>query len=312
MAWETRKGRTYYYSAEKVGGRTVKRYLGGGQLAAAIAQVDRLDRQHREEEAQIRCRERERLDRAAAQVRDLCRLADAAVALALETAGYYRHHRGEWRRKRRGLTTGSEGGAMPVEVKNGTVNELAVRAALADVPEDARERADLIDRALAGNKKLVVQAVACVRKHPGDLPLQYANAVSSIVERVAGDNPIVREALRQEVQARREELRGEDPTPLEALLVERVLACWMHAADVQRSYDTRFVNGGSTASLALWEKRLESANRQCLAAAKALAQVRRLQLPMLQVNVAAAGGQQVNQLAPVNVGAPPPHREPVG
>jgi hypothetical protein len=39
------------------------------------------------------------------------------------------------------------------------------------------------------------------------------------------------------------------------------------------------------------------------AALVALARVQKLRLPTIQINVATAGGQQVNQVASVNVGA---------
>jgi hypothetical protein len=43
----------------------------------------------------------------------------------------------------------------------------------------------------------------------------------------AGENPITDEAIRRKLAIMRRELAGPAPTPLERLLVERVVACWM-------------------------------------------------------------------------------------
>jgi hypothetical protein len=45
-------------------------------------------------------RELESLREAAKPLDELCELTDLLVAATLVQAGYYRHHRGEWRRKR--------------------------------------------------------------------------------------------------------------------------------------------------------------------------------------------------------------------
>ena len=37
MGWEQRGNATYYYSAERVGGRVVKQYVGTGRVAALTA-----------------------------------------------------------------------------------------------------------------------------------------------------------------------------------------------------------------------------------------------------------------------------------
>ena len=44
MGWDE-DGRQYYYEAERVGGRVVKKYIGGGRVAGLIAQLNGLDRE---------------------------------------------------------------------------------------------------------------------------------------------------------------------------------------------------------------------------------------------------------------------------
>jgi len=59
-----------------------------------------------------------------------------------------------------------------------------------------------------------------------------------------GEHPITEEALRRQLAAMREEVAGEDPSPLEKLLAERVVATWMQvqifdsfcASDLGKAY----------------------------------------------------------------------------
>jgi hypothetical protein len=80
----------------------VREYIGCGPGAEACADLDALDRKKRADEQDAFRAERERLDAVDAATADLCRIADLAVAGAMAAAGYHRHHRGEWRRRRHG------------------------------------------------------------------------------------------------------------------------------------------------------------------------------------------------------------------
>ncbi len=102
----------------------------------------------------------------------------------------------------------------------------------------------------------------------------------------------------------RRELAGPNPTPLEVLLVERIALCWYHVHLCETAVG---LNAGtmSLAQAAYQDKRLNSAHKRYLGAIKALAQVRKLQLPSVQVNI---GEKQVN-IAQVN-GSPGGH--PIG
>lgn len=103
MAWETRqRGGRYYTRSRRVGGRVVREYLGAGPFAEALARGDA--------EARARRHERRAAERAAheedaalvALVDQLSMGTDALMAATLVLAGYHRHHRGEWRRRRAG------------------------------------------------------------------------------------------------------------------------------------------------------------------------------------------------------------------
>jgi len=104
MAWETRGGdssRRYYYTAQKVNGRVEKRYIGSGSLAESIARLEAIDRGQAEEEATARREGEARLDVLDAALAAFCEAVDAQMREVLTGAGYHRHDRGNWRRKRR-------------------------------------------------------------------------------------------------------------------------------------------------------------------------------------------------------------------
>jgi hypothetical protein len=100
MGWETR-GRTnrYYTRSRRVGGRVVREYVGGGRHAQLTAQLDILERQQREEEAERLRSERDLDCETERALIDYCKTVDRLLAAALTSAGYHRH-KGQWRRKR--------------------------------------------------------------------------------------------------------------------------------------------------------------------------------------------------------------------
>ncbi len=103
MAWDA-SGR-YYYRSRWVAGRPVREYVGTG-LVAELA--SRLDAAEREEQAAKSARARARLhadearyDPPDRQLQEVCGLAETLAQLALAVAGFHRHDRGQWRRRRR-------------------------------------------------------------------------------------------------------------------------------------------------------------------------------------------------------------------
>ena len=95
----------------------------------------------------------------------------------------------------------------------------------------------------------------------------------------------MREAIARKLELLRAELAGPALTPVEWLLVERAVACWLQVQDA----DLRYAQHQATLSvrqLDLYQRRIDAAHRQYLSALKALATVRKLAVPALQVNVA--------------------------
>ncbi len=99
--WEKRqRGGLYYTRSRRVDGRMVRTYVGTGPLAEIAALMDEEDRLRREEEARAWREERQRMETLEAPIEELCEAAEVLTQAALYAAGYRRHNRGEWRKRR--------------------------------------------------------------------------------------------------------------------------------------------------------------------------------------------------------------------
>ncbi len=99
---------------------------------------------------------------------------------------------------------------------------------------------------------------------------------------------LLRDTLDHQLAALRQDLEAIARSPLERLLVERVLTCWtaLHLAELAAS---------TPPPSTFRERRLDRAHHRYLASIQALARVSRLLAPTIaQINIAASGAQQLN------------------
>ena len=102
MGWEMRgNAGPYYTRTRREGGSFVRQYLGRGELAHLLAQLDASDREDRDDAAATERAQRAAVEGAFALLADLESATDTLARAALVAAGYRQHHRGEWRRRRR-------------------------------------------------------------------------------------------------------------------------------------------------------------------------------------------------------------------
>ncbi|SRR6266550_7766821 len=100
MGWERRKRGSWYYTrSRKVRGRVVREYVGGGLLGQFAALSDAERRTQLEAQAEAWSAERAYLEAADAALHVLSDTSEAMSRGSLILAGYYRHHRGEWRKR---------------------------------------------------------------------------------------------------------------------------------------------------------------------------------------------------------------------
>jgi hypothetical protein len=96
MGWE----RGYYYRVRKVSGRVVREYVGGGAIGELCAELDEIERQERGRKRRYQKKERDKIEALKKQLDGLEAVADLAARAALLAAGFRKHKRGEWRRRR--------------------------------------------------------------------------------------------------------------------------------------------------------------------------------------------------------------------
>jgi hypothetical protein len=103
-----------------------------------------------------------------------------------------------------------------------------------------------------------------------------------LVEAASGGDPLTEDALLGRLDMMREEIAGEDPTPLEVLLTERVVACWL-LVELFDALMASQLSKGTPKENRLTERQLryylrwqESANTRFLTAVRELARVRKL------------------------------------
>jgi hypothetical protein len=126
--------------------------------------------------------------------------------------------------------------------------------------------------------------------------LQYA----AEQEMLTGLGPSAAETFAEQAHRRKKILAGDNPSPRESLLVNRDVLDWLHALTCEQQYQRRLNGTLPLAHAAYYDKQAERAQRRFLRAMTALAHVRKLLTPTVQVNIAE---QQVNVAGTVNAGA---------
>ena len=118
------------------------------------------------------------------------------------------------------------------------------------------------------------------------LPGHAERAWADLLAGGAADAAFARRVVEQDVARKRKEVAGDNPSPLEALLAERVALCWVAAQHADAQYARKLAAGMTFKEGESHARRAEQATRQLLKAAQTLATVRRLLTPAIQVNVA--------------------------
>jgi hypothetical protein len=161
-----------------------------------------------------------------------------------------------------------------------------------------RELQELADKAEGGDDGARLELRRRLREESPDVVAGCSDSARSyrrlLAERSSGGNPLRKEAISERAGRMALELAGENPTPLEVLLSERVASLWVLVELQEALLAAWYYKAKATSpTFVLQMARLqESAHRRYLAAIKTLAQVQKLQGPSrVQVNI---GGNQIN------------------
>ncbi len=154
------------------------------------------------------------------------------------------------------------------------------------------EWSELLERSQRGDAAALRELRQAMSRYP-DLERQYGDLAQIIrqhtVDAILGrDNLLLRDALDRQLAALRHELEPIARSPLERLLVERVLTCWL-------ALQVAELTASAPPPSTFRERRLDRAHHRYLASIQALARVSRLLAPTIaQINIAASGAQQLN------------------
>src|SRR5262245_50727317 len=166
---------------------------------------------------------------------------------------------------------------------------------------DMERLAELVQRAQQGDLTVLpllreaLEADPSLWQEYGDLAAQ---AQEAWLQLLAGTDYLLAESVRLKLGALRRELGTEGASPLEKLLIERVVACWLQTHYADALY-AQAKGPHSTPSVRQeLMKRQDSSQRRYLAAIKQLALVRKLLKPALSPLQLALGTVSEDATAP--------------
>jgi hypothetical protein len=151
-----------------------------------------------------------------------------------------------------------------------------------------RELRILSEKAEAGDKGARRELRKAIRSSTPEIVAKASNLSRKghkiLIGTAAGGDPLMEEALSARLDLMRAQIAGEDPTPLEALLTERVVSCWLLVELLEALTSAQLQTGGHMKDkrvppsflqfILRWQ---ESAHRRYLSAIKELVRVRKLQ-----------------------------------
>ncbi len=147
----------------------------------------------------------------------------------------------------------------------------------------------LIDKAQKSNGE-VVFGIRKILDNSPDLAWRFIKgpgkmAEEALIDEFTRDKDLAsKELLKHQLKSMKLEVAGENPSPLERLLAERVVATWLQV----QLFDALYAFGmkGETLSQGNYrQKRLDQAHRRHLSAVRTLAQIRKMG-PAVQINIA--------------------------
>ena len=99
MGWEQRGNNSYYYKKEREGSRVKSTYVGRGEIAHMVAQIQESSPLLERLARTIKSPEVVKQEKAQAAIEEVNRLVHLITQATLLSVGFHTHHR-QWRRKR--------------------------------------------------------------------------------------------------------------------------------------------------------------------------------------------------------------------
>ncbi len=148
---------------------------------------------------------------------------------------------------------------------------------------------DLTEKAQDGDEEAAL-AIREILDDSPDLAWRFIKgpgkmAEEALIDEFTRDEDLAsKELLKHQLKSMRIEVAGDNPSPLERLLAERVVATWLQM-QLFDAYYAFGMKGGTIIQDEFRQKRLDRAHRRHLSAIRTLAQIRKIG-PALQINIA--------------------------
>ena len=148
---------------------------------------------------------------------------------------------------------------------------------------------DLMGKAEGGDNGAALEIRKVLDGTP-DLAWRFVNgpakvAESALLGEITRDGALAtKELLKHQLESMRIEVAGEGPSPLERLLVERVVATWLEV-QLFSAFHAHGMKDETKVQGEYRQKRLDQAHRRHLSAVRTLAQIRKMG-PAVQINIA--------------------------
>lgn len=268
MGWQKRgrNGRTYYYKSIRKGDKVTTRYEGSSEFAQLLAEMDALEARLKRIDRLKRCLAIEDERRVVRYFRGV----EAVFRASLAVAGYHQHARGEWRMSR---ATGTE--LEPIETTGTLVPATEPKVYTAKEVHEIALRAAEGDKTTVGDIQAILKGPkrAALLKACGN-PAFYLR--QNIIGQIAGQDLFVNHAISEAAEELEAELTPPDATPIDRLLAERVVVCWLAVNNDERLELRNLSVELSPQMRELLQRRVERANARFLASVKALETTQRL------------------------------------
>ena len=163
--------------------------------------------------------------------------------------------------------------------------------------EDRNQFADLLhlvheagDKATFDDRQLVRKGLAKWKDFiqiSGHLAEQARNQLIKLA--CSNSDPITQEFMKAEADIMLASFGLETAPPLEKIIIEQIVNCWIYHSINEYKYATLVAEGSSLSQGEFWERRMLASQKRYLRAVEALARVRKLALPQpapVQVNIA--------------------------
>ena len=199
MGWETRSGKQYFYLNQRIGGRVWKRYFGSGPIAEAAAKIV-------EDNKRIRKENREKRNGEKLQLMNIDRQLELLAQAPLIDAN-------------------------PKPPSDQPTSRPQLEP-LPTTPVVLAHAQKLLDRRKSGDHSVDAELTQMLERYPS-LLFRFADlgllAHANLLKMIAGDDSVFQAAIVKQLDA----LRAQFPVngdPASRLLVDRILATWLHIA----------------------------------------------------------------------------------